>query len=201
MGAIFFQTIMHDEIAQLDGWAGSQKVDNFQENQRGIDALPAKAKWKFFSIPSLAAAQNGVTKFLEFLVATDKNRYCFLPASQFPKSKSGKSGGRKGKRLESFCEREIHNLKLLLKCCYYQLVIIWSFEMSFEMSFEEFCLKTSIDYTQGLLKCLLHKLWAQNQVHLVAGLVSTIPVVRLFTTINATTSKGLGKFYKNVWIL
>ncbi len=73
MGAIFFETIMHDEIAQLDGWAGSQKVDNFQENQRGIDALPAKAKWKFFSIPCLAAAQNGVTKFLEFLAARQKN--------------------------------------------------------------------------------------------------------------------------------
>ena len=76
MGAIFFETIMHDEIAQLDGWAGSQKVDNFQENQRGIDALPAKAKWKFFSIPCLAAAgaQSGVTKFLEFLGARQVNR-------------------------------------------------------------------------------------------------------------------------------
>ena len=74
MGAIFFQTIMHDEIAQLDGWAGSQKVDNFQENQRGIDALPAKAKWKFFSIPCLAAAgaQSGVTKLGEFLGAKGK---------------------------------------------------------------------------------------------------------------------------------
>ena len=73
MGAIFFQTIMHDEIAQLDGWAGSQKVDNFQENQRGIDALPAKAKWKFFSIPCLTAgAQSEVTKLGEFLGAEDK---------------------------------------------------------------------------------------------------------------------------------
>ena len=76
---------MHDEIAQLDGWAGSQKVDNFQENQRGIDALPAKAKWKFFSIPCLAAgAQSGVTKFLEFLGAGQENhnlkllaKYCY----------------------------------------------------------------------------------------------------------------------------
>ena len=64
---------MHDEIAQLDGWAGSQKVDNFQENQRGIDALPAKAKWKFFSIPCLSAgAHSGVTKLGEFLGAEDK---------------------------------------------------------------------------------------------------------------------------------
>ena len=73
MGAIFFQAIMHDEIAQLDGWAGLQKVDNFQENQRGIDALPAKAKWKFFSIPCLTAgAQSEVTKLGEFLGAEDK---------------------------------------------------------------------------------------------------------------------------------
>ena len=63
MGAIFFETIMHDEIAQLDGWAGSQKVDNFQENQRGIDALPAKAKWKFFSIPLLHKWSIKVLRF------------------------------------------------------------------------------------------------------------------------------------------
>ena len=36
---------MHDEIAQLDGWAGSQEVDNFQENQRDHWCLPETQGW------------------------------------------------------------------------------------------------------------------------------------------------------------